>query len=402
MRCRQTTLPLVSAVALLTAAGTAARADAEYHYDAIRVDIRVLLSRDLEVEETYEVVFTRGPFHYQHRSIPLDRVAAIERVEVWEVGHRYAHNPNVRRWIAARRATGGSPGGAARAYSTWTEGGRLWIGRWFPQVDAGRQTVRLKYLVRGGVFRSGAWDRVHWKALFADRDVPAGEGRVTVHLPVAVPAERLRLSGHGAPARSEVVGSAVRFTTGRLAPGQGLEVEIRFPADILPRLRHAAAALSLLAAGAGGPLPAVARLPQSEGRGATEVAPRRVANVQRGATGQWTGGRRVPAKRPRASWFWDGGWLCVFFVVLGVTVLLWAITQGARLRRGVHGTLHSGGRSRAAGGSSGGGWWAAGGGDPSGGGGNFGGGGCDGGGGFGGGGGCDGGGGAGGGSGGFG
>ena len=55
-----------------------------YHYDFINADINILSNGDLEITETQKFAYTSGDFHYGFRWIPLDKVEAIDQVEIWE------------------------------------------------------------------------------------------------------------------------------------------------------------------------------------------------------------------------------------------------------------------------------------------------------------------------------
>ncbi|MBM4451381.1 MAG: DUF2207 domain-containing protein [Chloroflexi bacterium] len=206
----------------------------EYFYGAIDVDINILPNSDMDITETIKIVYTSGTFHYADRWIPMDRVESITGVEVWEGEREYGFNPKVRRWIAERKESGKALGGDSYAYATWVDGGKFWIGWWYPATSGGSRTFTIKYTVRGGLRIGEKDDQLYWKAVFKDHDVPIGRSRTTIHLPEGVYTEPLKAFSYGTAAeRSMVDDRTIQFVTGVIPSHQELEVQVFFPHGIV-------------------------------------------------------------------------------------------------------------------------------------------------------------------------
>lgn len=117
----------------------------EYFYGSMDVDINVLPNSDMDITETIKIVYTSGTFNYADRWIPMDRVESITGAEVWEGERKYEFNPKVRSWIAERKESGKSVGGDSYAYTTWIDGGKFWIGWWYPATSGGSRTFKIKF-----------------------------------------------------------------------------------------------------------------------------------------------------------------------------------------------------------------------------------------------------------------
>lgn len=221
---------LAALAALSLFAGGAAAADKAYHYQLIEVDIKILENSDLLITETLVFAFTSGDFHYGYRWIPMDRLESIDDVEVWEGERKYELNPQVRRWIDIRREKGSSPGGDNYAYTTWVYKNQFWIAWWFPRTTNATRAIELRYRVRGALRINTPVDQLYWKPIFADRDAYVSSSKVTVHLPGPVPTDRLSVYSYGIPAFRRIVDdSTIEFITGRVPPGEELEINIHFP-----------------------------------------------------------------------------------------------------------------------------------------------------------------------------
>ena len=223
-------LSLVLAAILFGALAHASPAS-RYHYDFINVDINILPNGDLEITETQKFAYTSGNFHYGYRWIPTDKIEAINQVEIWEGEQRYEANSWVKTWIDIRKSVGGSVGRGTRAFTTWQDGDKLWIGWWFPKTPGGEsRTFALKYLVKGGLRIYDTGDQLYWKAIFADRKVHIKSSTVTVHLPVAVAQEKLQIVTYGIPAEDKLIDErTIEFTTSEVPPRWELEIKVTFP-----------------------------------------------------------------------------------------------------------------------------------------------------------------------------
>ncbi|MDI7275135.1 MAG: DUF2207 domain-containing protein, partial [Anaerolineae bacterium] len=214
-RCRWQLLLLVLLLLCAAQAGLArpARADDKtYHWDYIDVDITIQPNGDLDIVERHCYVFTEGSFTYAYRDVPLTRVESIDDVWVEEDGQRYGSD---RLRVEHRDAS---------LRITW----------YYPSTRNASRTFDLHYRARGALRIYEGGDQLYWKAIFSDRDFAVLRSRVTVHLPAALAGADLKVASYGVSAEYEVVDSqTVRFATGRVRPGEELEVRIQFPHGLL-------------------------------------------------------------------------------------------------------------------------------------------------------------------------
>lgn len=206
----------------------------DYRCDFLDVNINILTNSDIEVTEIQKFVFTLGNFHYGYRWLPLEKVDSIDRVEVWENGKKYPQNPAVKGWIDTENREGSSGGGDTYAFTTWIENNKFWIGWWFPKTRGKSRIFKIKYLVHGGLGIYEEVDRLDWKVVFKDRDVPIKNGRVTVHFPKPISPERLTMSGSGVAVHSRIINDrTIEFTTGRIPQKKELKIKVIFPHGIV-------------------------------------------------------------------------------------------------------------------------------------------------------------------------
>jgi hypothetical protein len=165
-----------------------------YVYDSINVNIDVQSDASMAITEAQTLKYTDGTYHYAYRWIPLDRVDSIAGVTVSEAGQPYTSNPAVRDWIADRQKNGSAKGGDTYAFTTWVEDNQFWIGWWFPATSGMSRTFIVKYTAKGAIRISQSGDEIYWKAIFAGRDVPVNSSRITVHFPVSLPLDQVKIS----------------------------------------------------------------------------------------------------------------------------------------------------------------------------------------------------------------
>jgi hypothetical protein len=190
---------------LITPLKTNAQEPPPFYWGFINVDISVQDNGDMLVTETQKYVFTAAHTNERYRWIPLDKVAAIESVEVLEEGQ-------------------------VLSATTGIENNQFWI-KWQHELNPPEsRTFLLKYRVVGGLHIHEDGDQVLWKALFKERDAPIQGGNVTVRLPESLAGQIIEINSFGAPSDAQTVDSqTVKFTVLEpLPPGEELEVQVKF------------------------------------------------------------------------------------------------------------------------------------------------------------------------------
>jgi hypothetical protein len=208
---------LLALVAL--AASVQAQEAKRFHWGALDVELTVRLDGAVQVAETHRYVYDAGTFRSGFRAIPLDRIEAIDDLRVVEDGRTYQLG-----WEQPGR------------YAVSREDGEVRVIWWHePTTGPAARTVRLEYLARGVVRIYPGGDQLFWKAVFADRSARVDASTVTVRLPAPVGPDQLVIASSGVRAASTVVDDrTVRFTAGRLEPGEELEVRVQFPHGLVP------------------------------------------------------------------------------------------------------------------------------------------------------------------------
>ncbi len=208
-------------VFILVLAGTVRPAlaqEKDYYYGSGKIDITVRSDSTIRVEETSQLVFTRGEFHHVFRRLGGGRFEAITDVELWEGSKSY-------KLVTAETTSG---------YAISRPGGDFQVDWWFPYTSNASRTFTLKYTVRGGLRIYEGGDQVWWEVIWADRDKPFRQTTTTVHLPPGANPGDLKVASYGAQASSQIVdGQTVVFTTGTIPGGQNLEVRVQFPHGIV-------------------------------------------------------------------------------------------------------------------------------------------------------------------------
>ena len=185
-------------------------------YDA---DITVQNNGDLLVQETQEIAFTSGSFHFGYRAIPLDRVDNITNLQVFERrGDR----------LTAFSESTSENENTFRSYIN--DSNELVIYWYFPYTSNATHTYVIQYVVKGGLRIYDEGDHVWWKAIPPDRGFPILNSQVKVNLPATFNATQLTYASYGA--QSSVYspdGSTVIFTASDISAGEEMEVRVQFP-----------------------------------------------------------------------------------------------------------------------------------------------------------------------------
>ncbi len=179
------------------------------YWERLDVNLTVLDSGDLLVEETQVIVFTSGTFREGYRSIPDNRLGSISAVSVWEDGQ------------------------SCRVSVDHSDGQYEIVWDLLQPRSNSRHTYVLQYTVHGALRYYDDGDQLWWKAIFSDRSFPVYASTVTVNLPAGAAAEQAEAYGTDAD-YAGVGGTRVVFTAlEQIDPGQELEVRIQFPHGVV-------------------------------------------------------------------------------------------------------------------------------------------------------------------------
>lgn len=195
---------------LLTLGMGFAQAAPPFYWDFINVDIALESNGDMVVTETQQYTFTADHTTQRYRYIPLDRVDRIADVTVYE---------------------GETPIPA----ETGVENDQYWI-RWQHDLAAPEShTFKVQYRVVGGIQLFGSNSRLHWRAIFPERDTDIEQAQVTVHVPTALAGNVKHFRSRGVEATERQVDPTTFELTADapLAPGEYLDVQMSFPTGIL-------------------------------------------------------------------------------------------------------------------------------------------------------------------------
>lgn len=180
-------------------------------YDA---EIRLNPSGTFTVREIQQVRF-EARFHTAFAEIPRRYTADIDNIQVWEGETALTRN-------------GSGPGSF-----TVEEGGENIVVDWeYAYTEPGEvRTFILEYEVAGGLWVYADGDILEWRTVPADRSgIPVAASRVTVTLPVEVPAEELRYTAFGPPFAAHLTGRQVIFEAdGSIPDGTSFQVQVGFP-----------------------------------------------------------------------------------------------------------------------------------------------------------------------------
>ncbi len=183
-------------------------------------DFTILPNGDVQVVETWVVVFHGGPFHYAFRSIPYDR---LERVSDWRIaeGERIYF-------------PGDEDEEAPYTFQVLeTEEGSqvVW---YFPETTDAIRTFTLRYTLHGVLWLDAEQgDRFFWTFVEADRGYPIKEATATIHLPALFRAQDLETQAFRTMATAEAAqtldGRKVVFHASDLREGERWEIGVRWP-----------------------------------------------------------------------------------------------------------------------------------------------------------------------------
>jgi len=175
----------------------------------------------VEVEETWEVRFRGGPFHYAFRSIFYSR---LEQVTDWQI----VEGEQIYRQVEDEAQAG--------PYTFWVEddGIQSRVVWYFPETRSATRTFTLRYTLHGVLWVDPDGDRFFYTFIERDRGYPIQDAWATVHLPAAFQPEAVETATfRGGEASSDEVTfpdeSTVIFHAQRLRPGENWEIGVAWP-----------------------------------------------------------------------------------------------------------------------------------------------------------------------------
>ena len=182
-------------IAVMTVSVVHAAGDEPFYWEFMNVEIDVQENGNMLVRETQKYVFTASHTNERYRCIPLDKVDAIDSVNVSEEG-------------------------MLLSASTEIKDNLLWI-EWHHSLHPPEShTFVLHYRVVGGLHIHDDGDQVYWKAIFSDRAAPILRGKVIVRLPPSLSGTILGYEVFGVQATAkELDGRTIEFeSTEQLSP----------------------------------------------------------------------------------------------------------------------------------------------------------------------------------------
>lgn len=111
------------------------------------VDIVIQPSGDVQVDETWQVRFSGGPFTFAFRGITLDKVLAVQDFQVSESGRPY----------------GPSSSGAQNTFQVYQDSGQQFVKWFFPPTSNQDRTFDVRYTLKGALRIYDGGDQVWWK-----------------------------------------------------------------------------------------------------------------------------------------------------------------------------------------------------------------------------------------------
>jgi uncharacterized membrane protein len=207
--------PLLLALAVLAGASATAQAKS-YHLTQNRIDAQVYLDGAMHVRENITFDF-RGSFHHALRRVPLPPGTEVSNVEVREGGAPFG------------LVEGEQPG----TYHVTRSRGGFEIDWYYQTADESR-TFTVEYDVSGAVQKHSDVAELYWKFVGPDCEVPTDSVAVSVRLPEPIPADQVRVWGHGplwGVARPREGGA--EFVARRVPPKTMVEVRVVFPTQVM-------------------------------------------------------------------------------------------------------------------------------------------------------------------------
>ncbi|HEY8597425.1 MAG TPA: DUF2207 domain-containing protein, partial [Thermomicrobiales bacterium] len=208
---------LVGMLPALAPRDAAAAEAPQVRYNRFDVDIAIDPSGNFRVTEKQTITFPSGTFTRASRNIGLGSVTDVRDVVVNSGSQTYTQTTNT---------TSRTP----NTFSLDRSASNLKIEWYFSQAAGQQRSFSIAYTVVGGLRINPDVDVLDWTALRPDLSADAAASTVTVTLPQAVEASRIKTDSLGAPATATIVdGRTVRFDAGAVNRGKGLEVKVSFP-----------------------------------------------------------------------------------------------------------------------------------------------------------------------------
>lgn len=190
-------------------------------WERLDVEITVLPDGSFHVVEHNFINFTNGTFRFGARTIPIDRTTGMSDITVEVDGEPLIP-----------RSSGEAPG----TYRVTQSDDNVDIRYFFAEPTTGQHTIRIGYLVEGGLRYYQGGDQLHWKAVHSDRPATVEESLVTVHLPDGVIRSQMRAETNLSDVDIAVTpdGRTVTFRANEsLSPGDEMEIRVQFPHGVV-------------------------------------------------------------------------------------------------------------------------------------------------------------------------
>jgi uncharacterized membrane protein len=176
----------------------------------------------VQVIETWRVRFSGGPFRFAFRSIPLNRVQAIDGWGVREAGRAY------------REASGEASG----TFTLDSENNERKITWYFDQTSDATRTFELRYTLHGALRIYPGGDQLFWKFIESDRAYTIEAARVVVTLPANFNADQIRSTTYRNATEeaesSRTLGpNSVEFVGGPFPSNTEWEIRTTFPHGVV-------------------------------------------------------------------------------------------------------------------------------------------------------------------------
>jgi hypothetical protein len=220
-------LLLLLLLLLVTQPGVAGAQSNQFHMERYDAEITVNTDGSYDVVETLEYSFDFGSFKRGLREIPLDRLEAIEDVQVAETTGGAQDEYRETTFNEDDERASAVPG----TYGTKREGSDLRI-RWiFDETSFGTKSFRLSYRVRGALRVYENRYELDWYAIPPDWEGAIDASRVTVRLPEGsqiLTYENGNQAIESAPrVPASVEGDTITWTASNVSSGLEVGVQIR-------------------------------------------------------------------------------------------------------------------------------------------------------------------------------
>lgn len=184
-------------------------------------DMTVNKDGSVDVLETWVVNFQGGPFHYAFRSIPLNKISAVDFQGVTENDQAYER----------------SSAETANTFEVqWAEGERQLTWYFSPTTNQTR-TFELHYRLADALRIYDSGDQFWWKFVELGRVYSITAAKATVHLPSQFDASQIVATTYTGPLEEGgarvVDGQTVEFTGGPFEPDVEWEIRVQFPHGVV-------------------------------------------------------------------------------------------------------------------------------------------------------------------------